>query len=95
VENIQTQRNVHLTRNAFGSYFEVVARKQTWLNLAYLSAKSAFWLIDLISIAVSWSLVFGLLAIPLWVLTWLPFDLGLCEAHQCCDGNGVPFPLQR
>jgi hypothetical protein len=76
MENTLTRVHQPVIQKAFGSFLAVVTRKQTYLNLAYLLAGSACGLIDLLLLAAAASLVFGLVAVPLGMLAWLPLGLG-------------------
>jgi hypothetical protein len=75
MENTLAHAHQPASPKTFGGFFAVFARKQTYLNLAYLLAGSACGLIDLLFLAAAGSLVFGLVAVPLWTLAWLPLEL--------------------
>ena len=72
MERSLTHIHQPVIQKAFGSFFTVVTRKQTYLNLAYLLAGSACGLIDLLFLAAAGSLVFGVVAVPAGILAWLP-----------------------
>jgi hypothetical protein len=76
MENTLAHIHQPAIQKAIGGFFAVVTRKQTYLNLAYLLAGSACGLIDLLFMAAAGSLVFGLVAVPVEMLAWLPLGVG-------------------
>lgn len=76
MESITAHQTNDLLPTALGSYFGVIAKKQTYLNLAYLLARSICCLLDLLIIIAIVPFAFVLAAIPLWIITWLIYDPG-------------------
>jgi hypothetical protein len=76
MESITTHQTNDLFQTAFGSYFGVIAKKQTYLNLAYLLARSICCLFDLLIIMVIVPLAFILAATTHWIITRLVYDPG-------------------